>query len=407
MTRQRSLLSRRDFLHLTAAGLGALAGGPLLSACGQIPTSAAATPMLPSTQSAATTAPIPTATQTATPSGAGSPSPSPSATVPPSPVPMATATSAAARIVVKPSVRPEIMKFFPAQPSKVIQTHHAGVWANKTLVPGALKQMLDASITRLTGLSGARDAWAALFKPGERIVIKVNTFRNSLIWTHAPLVLEVTRSLVNAGIPAEQITIFDYQSAELSTAGYSINVDNPGVRCTGMDDNYSADSTNVLNKKIKLASLLKDCDALINIPVLKSHMMSGITFAMKNHYGSIYYPDLLHGDNMRGVAALNALPEIKDRTRLVIGDALTANLRYTYSFPYWKEDWIGDSIFMSFDPVAHDSMGLKLLTRELEKAGDDPASVIGMATPALQYAVELGLGTNDPANMQVIEQNLS
>jgi hypothetical protein len=30
-----------------------------------------------------------------------------------------------------------------------------------------------------------------------------------------------------------------------------------------------------------------------------------------------------------------------------------------------------------------------------------------MATPALQYAVELGLGTNDPANMQAIEQNLA
>jgi hypothetical protein len=174
-----------------------------------------------------------------------------------------------------------------------------------------------------------------------------------------------------------------------------------------MDENYSADPTNVLNKKIKLANLLKDCDALINIPVLKSHMMAGITFAMKNHYGSIYYPDLLHGDEMRGVAALNAIPEIKDRTRLIIGDALSANLRYTYSFPYWKEDWIGDSIFMSFDPVAHDTMGLKLLTRELEKAGDDPASVIGMATPGLKYAVELGLGTNDPANMQAIEQNLS
>ena len=135
--------------------------------------------------------------------------------------------------------------------------------------------------------------------------------------------------------------------------------------------------------------------------------MAGITFAMKNHYGSFYYPDLLHGDNMRGVAALNALPEIKDRTRLIIGDALSANLRYAYSYPYWQEDWIGDSIFMSFDPVAHDTMGLQLLTSELEKDGDNPASLIGMATPAMQYAVELGLGTNDPANMQAIEQNLT
>ena len=382
MTAKRSSLSRREFLHMTAMGLGALAGGPLLSACGQVP----ADP---------TAAPIPAATET----------------VAPAPVSAPTATAATAtptpRIEVISKPRPEIMQFYPAVPSKVIQTHHTGVWSEKTLTPGALRQMLDASITQLTGLKDAREAWAALFKPGERIAIKVNTFRNSLIWTHTPLVQEVTQSLQDAGIPAEQITIFDYMTSELSTAGYTVNEDNPGVRCTGMDGNYSPETTTVNKNQIKLANLLKDCDALINMPILKSHMLSGITFAMKNHYGSIYYPDMLHGDYMRSIAALNALPEIKDRTRLIIGDALSANLRYSNSFPYWKEDWVGDSIFMSYDPVAHDTMGLELLTRELEKDGGDPASLIGMADPSMKYAVELGLGTNDPANMQVIEQTLS
>ena len=292
-------------------------------------------------------------------------------------------------------------------PSKVIQTHHSGVWSDKTLVPGALRKMLDVSITKLTGLNDARAAWAALFKPGERIAIKVNTFSNSLIWTHVPLVTEVTNSLLEAGIPAEQITIFDYRTSELMVAGYTVNVDGLGVRCTGMDSNYSAEPSKVGNKTINLANVLKECDALINIPILKSHMLAGITFAMKNHYGSIWYPDILHGDSMRGVASLNAVPEIKDRTRLIIGDALSANLRYANSYPYWQEDWIGDSIFMSFDPVAHDTMGLQLLTRELEKVDGNPASLIGMATPALQYAVELGLGTNAPANMDVIEQTLA
>jgi hypothetical protein len=143
------------------------------------------------------------------------------------------------------------------------------------------------------------------------------------------------------------------------------------------------------------------------MPVLKSHMMSGITFAMKNHYGSYSIPEALHSGRMTEIAALNALPEIKDRTRLIIGDALAANLRYAGSWPYWKEDWIGDSIFMSFDPVATDTLGLKLLTQELEKTGGNPASLIGMAKYALDYGTELGIGTNDPANMTVSEINLS
>jgi hypothetical protein len=368
MTTKTSLLTRRDFLRLSAIGLGSLAAGPLLNAYSPAPASPTAAPA--------------TATAVAAP---------------------ATATTAS----LAGGPLPEIVKFFPAVPSKVIQTHHAGVWSNKTLVPGALRKMLDASITRLTGLNDAREAWAALFRPGDKIAIKVNTFSNSLIWTHYPLVKAVTDSLQEAGIPAEQITIFDAQNFELTTAGYPVNLDGPGVRCNGIFSDSSQEKTDVMGNMINLGNVLKNCDALINIPVLKSHMMAGITFAMKNHYGSFTSPSLLHSSDMREIAALNALPVIKNRTRLIIGDALSANLRYANSYPYWQEDWIGDSIFMSFDPVAHDTLGLQLLTRELEKVGGNPASLVGMATPALKYAVELGLGTNDPANMQGIEQTVA
>ena len=370
MTDKRSSLSRGDFLRVAAVGLGTLVGGRLISGCGPAP----ATEAEPTASATAGTTPTATA--------------------------MATATRTKAP-------RPEIIKFFPDGPSKVIQTHHAGVWSDKTLVPGALQQMLNESITRLTGLNDAREAWAALFKPGERIAIKVNAFRNSALWTHAPLVLAVTDSLQEAGIPAEQITIFDYQTAELSTASYAVNADNPGVRCKGTDFDYCKGSTEVMNKKINLSNILKDCDALINIPILKTHGMSGITFAMKNHYGSTMFPDTLHNQGMYEIAALNALPEIRDKTRLIIGDALSASLWGLNSLPYWREDWIGDSIFMSFDPVAHDTMGLELLARALESNGSDPSAMKGLAVPVFGYATELGLGTNDPANMEIIEQTLA
>ena len=364
-----SPLTRRDFLRLSAIGLGSLAASPLLNACSPAP--------------ASPTAPPATATAVAAP---------------------ATATTPAS---LAGGPLPEIVKFFPAVPSRVIQTHHAGVWSDKALVPGALRQMLDASITKLTGLNDAGEAWAALFRPGEKIAIKVNTFSNSLIWTHYPLVKAVTDSLQEAGIPAGQITIFDAQNFELTTAGYPVNQDGPGVRCAGIFSDSSDQPSEVLGKKIYLGNILKNCNALINIPILKSHMMSGITFAMKNHYGSFPSPSTLHSGDMREIAALNALPEIKDRTRLIIGDALSANLRYANSYPYWQEDWIGDSIFMSYDPVAHDTLGLQLLTRELEKVGGNPGSLVGMATPAINYAVELGLGTSDPANMQGFEQTVA
>jgi len=270
-----------------------------------------------------------------------------------------------------------------------------------------MREMLDASITNLTGMQDAREAWAALFDPGERIGIKVNVFRNSLIWTHLPLVLAVTECLQEAGVPAEQIVLFDYFTSEFETAAYPINLDGPGVRCYGTDGDY-APGWQVSGATLGLSNILLSCNALINMPVLKSHMIAGLSFALKNHYGSISRPESLHyGQNMNvGMAALNALPPIKDRTRLIIGDALEACLRYTGSFPYWRADWKGDSIFMSFDPVAQDTVGLEVYRQLLIEAGDNPAMAISKATPWLQSGAELGLGTNDPKNMELVEVKL-
>jgi uncharacterized protein (DUF362 family) len=321
-------------------------------------------------------------------------------------------------IASKPSVsREDVLKFHPEAPSKVVHTHHPGVWTgtpteladsseeNSLLVPGVLREMLDASIMELTGLDKARDAWSVLFSPDERIAIKVNAFRNSLIWTHVPLVTAVTDSLQDAGILAEQIVIFDYYTNELETAGFAVNEDGPGVRCYGTESNYTQEGT-VKGRNIELSDILLECDALINMPVLKTHMISGITFAMKNHYGSISAPNLFHSDIGNAIAELNALPPIKDRTRLVIGDALTACLRYRGAYPYWTSDWAGDSILVSFDPVAVDTTALQMIDRLLTDEGGSTASILAMTTPCLARATELGLGTDDPSNMDLKEITL-
>jgi hypothetical protein len=217
--------------------------------------------------------------------------------------------------------------------------------------------------------------------------------------------MAVTESLREAGIPAEQIVIFDYYTSELEEAGYPVNEDGPGVRCYGTDSNYTAGWT-VINTGIELSDILLNCDALINIPVLKSHMIAGISFAMKNHYGTLSEPARLHRSIGRAIAELNALPQIKDRTRLIIGDMLTACLRYKNSWPYWSPDWTGDSILMSFDPVAHDTVGVQTLGQLLTDNGYNPAAATNMATSCLESGAELGLGANDPDNIDLVEISL-
>jgi hypothetical protein len=303
--------------------------------------------------------------------------------------------------------RPDVIQTYPDVPSRVVQTRHAGAWDGGELTPASLREMLDASISRLTGLHDAREAWAALFDPGERVAIKVNAFRNSLIWTHVPLVMAVTDALQEVGIPARNILIFDYYTRELQTAGFPVNQHGPGVRCFGTDRAYTG-LWPVVDGSVQLSDLLLDCDALINMPVLKSHMLAGMSLAMKNHYGSISLPQTLHLGVMldRGIADLNALPPIRDRTRLIIGDLLEACLQYANSYPYWQADWTGDSILMSFDPVAHDAVGLELLSRLMAEAGLSPAGAVGMATPWLESGREVGLGTNNLEELEWVEASL-
>jgi hypothetical protein len=290
----------------------------------------------------------------------------------------------------------------------VVHTHHAGVWDGDELMPEAIGQMLDASIAELTGLDDVSAAWASLFDPAERIAIKVNAFRNSHIWTKVPLVLAVTKRLQEVGVPAEQIVIYDYLTSELETAGFPVNVDGPGVRCYGTDSNYT-EGWKIVDTDIKLSDVVLDCDALINMPVLKSHMIAGISFALKNHYGTLSAPSRFHvGDRLiRGIGELNALPPIRDRTRLIIGDVLTACLRYNNRFPYWESDYVGDSILMSRDPVAHDAEGLQLFAELLAADGGSPTRATSWANPWLRCGAELGLGTHRRGDIDLVEMELA
>jgi uncharacterized protein (DUF362 family) len=319
--------------------------------------------------------------------------------------------------------REDVLKFHPDAPSKVVHTHHAGVWTgtpiadtsansakdNGLLSPEPLREMLDRSITELTGLKEPRDAWALLFSPDERIAIKVNVVSASVFRTHAPLVMAVTECLQEAGIPAEQIVIFDRFTSELEKAGYQINTgDTPGVLCRGDNDHTSGytEGWTLMDTDIKLSNTLLNCQALINMPILKYHPHSGITFAMKNLFGTFDVPGAFHKSRTgQAIAELNALPEIKERTRLVIGDALQISPE---SSGGWFRAVTGDSILMSFDPVAHDAVGLGVLGEVFVSEGNDARveHTANLARPWLTYSAELGLGTNDPANIDLKEVNL-
>jgi hypothetical protein len=262
--------------------------------------------------------------------------------------------------------------------------------------------MLDVSISRLTGLPDAITTWQALFGPTERIAIKVNTLQYGRFWTHVPLVMAVVERLQAAGIPAEQIIIYDRSSKDLAGGGFTINKDGPGVRCYGTDLQYES-HWKVMDTSIGLSSILLKCDALIDMPILKTHSMdgAGMSFALKNHYGTFDQPQNFHGDRLlQGLPALNALPPIKDRTRLIIGDALKIVQ------DSWFSAFDSDFICMSFDPVAHDTLGLQVLNNVQAANGIETEPTRKRAAEWLKNAAVLGLGTDQTASIEFLEERL-
>jgi hypothetical protein len=306
--------------------------------------------------------------------------------------------------------REEVLKFYPDAPSsKVVRTRYAGAWDGENLMPESLRQMLDASIIELTGLEEARDAWSVLFSPEEKVAIKTNAIHGGA--THPELVMALTDCLQDAGVPAEQIFIFDQQNIQLESEGYPVNVDGPGVRCFGNNEggdlgNYIGEWT-LLDQEIKLSDILLNCDALINVPILKRGG-PGISFAMKNHYGTFDIPSRFHADRFeRGIPELNALPPIKDRTRLIVGDALAVH-SYQGFVDFYEVMAIGNTILMGFDPVAFDATGLQMVLDQLTAEGRESSASAATrgAKPWLAVGAEIGLGTNDPANIDLKEINL-
>ncbi len=102
------------------------------------------------------------------------------------------------------------------------------------------------------------------------------------------------------------------------------------------------------------------------------------------------------------IPALNALPPIRERARLVVGDVLAYTLQ-----DYWMQFKRSDAIFMSFDPVAHDTIGLQTFVDLKKAAGEKPDAHVARANGWLQNAAKLGLGTNETGHIRLEEISLA
>lgn len=101
------------------------------------------------------------------------------------------------------------------------------------------------------------------------------------------------------------------------------------------------------------------------------------------------------------LAELNGLEQIRNRTRLIIGDA--SNI----IGPNWHAAESGDAILLSFDPVAHDAVGLQLYNQSmLPELETSQTPTFALDSPWLESSAELRLGLHDPDGIERLEVTL-
>ena len=282
-----------------------------------------------------------------------------------------------------------------------------------------LLDMVNRGITELTGFSSLAHAWGQFFTPADVIGMKINAISFKGL-THTPLAAHypaltqaIISSAAGAGIGAGQFVIWDRSDAELVNLGYIPSHDPAGTRIFGTYQHHRGtdgigfhpEQYPVGKKTTRVTRILREIiTAMINVPVIKPHTLSGITSALKNHYGTIDNPSSFHlgACTHPGIPEINAIPLIREKERLIICNALQVLYKGGIS---WKKSnaWPYGGIILGTDPVAVDRVSLKILNEKRECSGK---GLIEERARHILLADELGIGVASLDKINLVEVGL-
>jgi uncharacterized protein (DUF362 family) len=290
--------------------------------------------------------------------------------------------------------------------SKVIIAQDSAVVRGDAIQQQVVIHMLNKAITTLLDASDAKSAWNMVFSADDIVGLKVNCLAGRGLSTHPEVAYGIVAGLQSVGIPEKHIIIWDKANRDLKRGGYHINTGKRGVKCFGTDAlRHGYESTpRIVGQVGSLFStiLSKHCTAVVNVPILKDHDLSGVSISLKNFYGAIHNPNKYHQNNCNPyIADLNRHPYIKEKVRLTICDALVPQYHGGPSFkPQWT--WKFGAILMSLDPVALDTVGTDILEKKRREQGMKNFREVERHPAYLHTAAGYGLGTDDLSRIDLI-----
>lgn len=297
-------------------------------------------------------------------------------------------------------------------------------WSDVNTNQTAVDNMLTRSLLLFSGEPDIADAWEAIFQhfneahgrgsigyqAGEKIVIKINSNQDgsSGVWDNGGynsphLVYALVSQLIEVvGAAGADITIAD-PSRYVGNPIYNKIRSNPGVHYQAV--NFVVNPAVAKNGRVgavpdytRVIHFVKpypsdpnirdhypptcytEAAYLINLALLRSHSLFGVTLCGKNNFGSVFNgtefrPDKLHGSGVNNSPLGNphchpvlfGSGELGGKTLIFLIDSLyTAIHQGSKTIVKWQtlgNDWCS-SLLLSQDPVAIDSVAVDFLRSE-------------------------------------------
>jgi len=226
------------------------------------------------------------------------------------------------------------------------------------------KQMLDQAVCSLTGKKDPAAAWKSIIEPSDVVGIKTNE------WNNMP-----TPSILNEALKERVLGV--------------------GVK----ENNISINDRGVLEDPV-----FQNSTALINIRPMRTHAWSGVGTLIKNYI--MFSPNRAsyHDDSCANLATLHDLPEVKGKTRLNVLVMFKPQFHHLAANQVSEEFvWQYSGLLVGFDPVAIDSVGLRIIEAKRKEYFNEDRPLNPPAKHVALADTEYHLGTADPEKIDLIK----
>lgn len=287
---------------------------------------------------------------------------------------------------------------------RVVKVTQAGSLGRGGLFPRpeAAQAMVDRAVKELTSETDLGRAWGKFVHPTDRVGIKVNGLGLRNMASNKETVVAIINGVIASGVPAANIIVYDQWQGFLGATRLARRDVPAGVRLLTHNNAILGRETRIPSGRTQYAQALLDCTAIIGVPLIKDHSLSGFTGAMKNMtHGSIKNPEDFHRHQCSPqIAELYNHEAIRSRVRLHVMDAFKVLYdRGPQDNPAARVPY--ESIFVSTDPVALDRLGAEIVDEHRTRNRMQTLARRGTPPNYIEQAQGLGLGISDRARINV------